>query len=106
MNSGSQISLAVTTVLTLIAYRFAVDTDVPELPYITRLDAFILASTLLVFGSLVEVIVTTRLAEEARIPLARTIDRCSRVIVPAVFIVLSVVIFLYWPPAVFGGSGH
>jgi hypothetical protein len=38
--------------LTLIAYRFAVDSQLPRLPYMTRLDLFTLASTLLVFFSL------------------------------------------------------
>jgi len=103
-NSGSQISLAVTTVLTLIAYRFAVDAEVPKLPYTTRLDAFILASTLLVFGSLVEVIVTTNLAEHGRIDFARAIDRRSRVIVPIVFLILSAICFLYWPPRALSAS--
>jgi hypothetical protein len=45
--------------LTLIAYRFAVDSQLPRLPYMTRLDAFILTSTLLVFFSLIEVLITT-----------------------------------------------
>jgi hypothetical protein len=42
---------AATSMLTLIAYRFAVDSQLPALPYMTRLDAFILTSTLLVFFS-------------------------------------------------------
>jgi neurotransmitter-gated ion-channel len=36
--SNSQISIAVTSMLTLIAYRFAVDSQLPRLPYMTRLD--------------------------------------------------------------------
>ena len=46
--------------LTLIAYRFAIGSEVPKLPYLTRLDAFILASSLLVFLSLIEVMLTTK----------------------------------------------
>src|SRR4051812_36284102 len=42
--SNSQISIAVTSMLTLIAYRFAVDGQLPRLPYMTRLDTFFLAS--------------------------------------------------------------
>ena len=58
-NSNTQFSVAVTSMLTLIAYRFAVDTQLPRLPYMTRLDVFFLISTLLVFFSLIEVLVTT-----------------------------------------------
>ena len=45
VHSNSQISIAVTSMLTLIAYRFAVDSQLPRLPYMTRLDAFILTCT-------------------------------------------------------------
>ena len=58
-NSSTQFSIAVTSMLTLIAYRFAVDTQLPRLPYMTRIDVFFLISTLLVFFSLIEVLVTT-----------------------------------------------
>ncbi len=84
-NAGSQISVAVTSMLTLIAYRFAVGGEVPRIPYMTRLDTFILASTVLVFLSLVQVMITTRLARREQIALARRIDRWSRALVPLAF---------------------
>src|SRR5213595_1312449 len=58
INASSQVSIAMTSMLTLIAYRFAIDSQLPLLPYMTRLDVFILASTLLVFFSLIEVVAT------------------------------------------------
>ena len=57
----------------------------PKLPYLTRLDSFILMSSLLVFLSLIEVMFTTKLANRDRLDLARTIDRRSRWIFPLVF---------------------
>jgi hypothetical protein len=93
-NGSSQISVAVTSMLTLIAYRFAVGAEVPKLPYLTRLDAFILASSLLVFLSLIEVLVTTRLATDNRVDLARRIDRGCRFVFPLVFIAFTTAIFL------------
>jgi cadmium resistance protein CadD (predicted permease) len=84
---------AVTAMLTLIAFRFAVDRDIPKLPYLTRLDAFILASTFLVLFSLIEVMVTNKLANRKRVELAQTIDRYSRMVFPSVFGILMVVIF-------------
>ncbi len=84
-NAGSQISVAVTSMLTLIAYRFSVGGEVPRIPYMTRLDTFILASTTLVFISLVQVMITGSLARREQAALARRIDRWSRVVVPVVF---------------------
>lgn len=85
-DASTQVGVSVTAMLTLIAYRFAVDSDVPRLPYLTRLDAFILMSSLLVFLSLIEVMVTTKFAHRDRLALARTIDRRCRWIFPLVFL--------------------
>ena len=89
-NAGSQISVAVTSMLTLIAYRFAVGGEVPRIPYTTRLDTFILASTVLVFLSLIQVMITTKLARREQITLARRIDRWSRALVPLAFAAATV----------------
>jgi neurotransmitter-gated ion-channel len=91
INASSQISVSVTSMLTLIAYRFAVDSQLPRLPYMTRLDAFILTSTLLVFVSLIEVLVTTSLNNKQ----AKKIDRYSRVILPVIFAIASIATFGY-----------
>jgi hypothetical protein len=93
-DTGPQISVAVTTMLTLIAYRFALDSEVPKLLYVTRMDAFVLNSTLLVFLSLIEVLITTKLAAAGRLPLARRVDFHARWVFPAVFTTLSLLIFL------------
>jgi hypothetical protein len=93
-NSSTQFSVAVTSMLTLIAYRFAVDSELPRLPYMTRLDVFFLISTLLVFFSLIEVLITTILDNNHRKKQAQTIDRYCRIIFPAVFLSASIVIFM------------
>ena len=93
--SNTQFSVAVTSMLTLIAYRFAVDSQLPRLPYMTRLDVFFLISTLLVFFSLIEVLVTTILDNNGRPALAKKIDRYCRVIVPLIFVIASVAIFAH-----------
>jgi hypothetical protein len=94
-NSSTQFSIAVTSMLTLIAYRFAVDTQLPRLPYMTRLDVFFLISTLLVFFSLIEVLVTTILDNNQQIARAKKLDRYCRVIVPAIFVIASIAIFAH-----------
>ncbi len=82
---GPQISVATTTMLTLIAFRFAVNDSLPKISYLTRLDGFILASTVLVFLSLIEVTATTRLGRIQRLEAALRLDRWSRVAFPAAF---------------------
>lgn len=93
-DANSQLAVAVTAMLTLIAYRFAIDSDIPELPYLTRLDSFILASTVLVFLSLIEVLVTNKLANRDQMATARKIDRVSRVVFPTGFAILTAAVFL------------
>ncbi|HLC11705.1 MAG TPA: hypothetical protein VJK31_00470 [Chthoniobacterales bacterium] len=95
VTSNSQISIAVTSMLTLIAYRFAIDNQLPRLPYTTNLDAFILMSTVLVFFSFIEVLVTTILENQKRNRLAITIDRSCRVIFPVIFLLASMTIFVH-----------
>jgi len=83
--AGTQVSVAITTMLTLIAYRFAIGTDIPKVSYLTRLDDFILISTLLVFATLIEVVVTAVMAKAGHIEKARVVDLWARWIVPLGF---------------------
>ncbi len=93
IHSSAQVSIAITSMLTLIAYRFATDNQLPRLPYMTRLDAFILMGTVLIFFSLIEVITTTILETNHRARLAKTIDRCCQLIFPAIFATATFAIF-------------
>jgi hypothetical protein len=95
IHSNSQISIAITSMLTLIAYRFATDNQLPRLPYMTRLDAFILMGTVLIFVSLIEVITTTILETNHRVRLSKTIDRWCRLIFPAIFAAATFAIFAH-----------
>ena len=95
VHSSSQISVAVTSMLTLIAYRFAIDSQLPRLPYMTRLDAFILTGTVLVFFSLIEVLITTILETSQQRELAKKIDRYCRAIFPVIFGIASIAIFVH-----------
>jgi hypothetical protein len=93
-SAGTQISVATTSMLTLIAYRFLLDHLVPRLPYMTRMDYFTLGSTVLVFLTLVEVVVTSSLARGGQKDRARRIDRLSRVFFPSAFVAVTLLSFL------------
>jgi VIT1/CCC1 family predicted Fe2+/Mn2+ transporter len=57
------IGTATVSMLTLIAYRFALGGLIPKVSYFTRMDSFITASTLLVFLALLVAILTGKLAK-------------------------------------------
>ncbi|MHA1530131.1 MAG: hypothetical protein ACTSVG_14015 [Alphaproteobacteria bacterium] len=86
--SGTQVSVAITSILTLIAYRFAVGVSLPKVEYMTRLDLFILGSSILVFVSLVQVVVTSNFAKTDRIIKARRIDLWCRWLFPIGFVLI------------------
>jgi len=61
----------------------------------TRLDVFFLISTLLVFFSLIEVVITTILENNQQKARAKKIDQYCRVIVPVIFGIASIAIFAH-----------
>jgi hypothetical protein len=93
--ASTQISVSVTSMLTLIAYRFSIDGMLPKVSYLTRMDFFILGSTVLVFGALLMVVVTSVTARDGQIERARTMDRISRVVFPLVFVVVGSVALIF-----------
>jgi cadmium resistance protein CadD (predicted permease) len=81
--------IATSSMLALIAYRFSIGADVPKLPYLALPDTFILISAILVFLSLLEVMVTTALALNGKVEVARALDRHSRWVFPRLFLIAS-----------------
>jgi hypothetical protein len=92
--SGTQVGVAMTSMLTLIAYRFAVASQLPKISYMTLIDIFLLGATLLVFASLVEVMITSYLARSDRLQLARRIDALMRLVFPLALAGVFVLAFL------------
>jgi len=84
-NAGTKIGVATTAMLTLIAYRFVVESQVPRVPYLTRLDLFICPDTLLILSSLFMVTMTAFLVRIEKESLARNIDRVWRIVFLVVF---------------------
>ena len=60
----------------------------PKVAYMTRLDYFILGSTILVFITLIEVLITSALAKAKRKSVAKKWDLWCRWLFPAAFLVL------------------
>jgi hypothetical protein len=86
---ASQISVSVTAMLTMIAYRFALAGMMPRLTFLTSLDYFVLASTLMVFLSMIEVVYTAHLSTRDQLDKARKVDRMARWIMPPVYFAMA-----------------
>jgi len=89
----TRMSVAVTTMLTLIAYRFALGRLVPNLTYLTRFDYFMLGSTIMIFLMLLAVAASAYLVGTDRRPLALRIDRWLR---PGFCVLFAAVLLLSW----------
>jgi hypothetical protein len=91
---GPQIGMSATSMLTLIAFQFAMAGILPRLSYFTELDAFITASTGLVFLALLESLTTSYLVSVERKELALRMDRICRWAFPLAFIGVMIGIFV------------
>jgi len=90
----ARMSVAMTTMLTLISYRFALGRSIPTLTYLTRFDYFMLASTVLVFVILVVVSLEAYLVSREKVALCNRIDFWARCTFPIVFGIVFV--FAWW----------
>jgi hypothetical protein len=90
----ARMSVVMTTMLTLISYRFALGRVIPTLTYLTRFDYFMLASTVLVFLILVVVSLEAYLVSREKVALCNRIDFWARCIFPVVFGIVFV--FAWW----------
>ena len=89
---GTNIGVATTSFLTLVAYLFAVAHLLPRVSYFTRMDEFILLSTLMVFISLLQTAATTTLIPR-KTPLMARVDRWSRIVYPVMLLAVLGVSF-------------
>ncbi len=85
---GPQIGVSTASVFTLIAYRFSLGFLLPRVAYFTRMDKYVLLSTVLVFLALGEAITTCKIAAEGKKDLALRIDRWARVIYLILFAIV------------------
>jgi hypothetical protein len=91
----AQVGISATSILTLIAFQFTVGVLLPRIGYLTRMDKFILFSSVLVFLALVEGVMTSALASKGRKELALKFDSWSRVLFPAAFVMLTLAAFVF-----------
>lgn len=91
--SGTQIGMSATSMLTLIAFQFAIGNILPRLSYFTVLDKFITVSTVMVFLALIESVSTSYLIYNQKKDKAMRMDQICRWAFPSAFVVLILFIF-------------
>ncbi len=91
---GAQVGVSTASILTLFAFQFSFGFVLPKVSYLTRMDFFVLGSTILVFLALTESVLTSVLAAKGKHSLAIRIDRWSRFSFAVVLIIILIVSFL------------
>ena len=89
----SRIGLAATSMLSMIAYLFALSSILPRISYLTRADKFTIGAAVLIFLALVVTTFASALGRKS-IDQALLVDRSSRIVFPLAF--LFVTAFSFW----------
>lgn len=89
---GNQILVAVTTILTIIAFAFAIESNLPKVPYVTYIDAFFLCCYIFVFLSVLELMAVNVALRNSGRGRALKIRRFACWFVPTVFILLNAIL--------------
>ncbi len=86
---SSQVQIAVTTILTIIAFALAISLTLPRVPYLTFADAFFLTCYIFAFVTMVELTAVHIAYRNDRRGLATRIRHVARWAVPATFMVIT-----------------
>ncbi|HKF27651.1 MAG TPA: hypothetical protein VKB29_00380 [Candidatus Binataceae bacterium] len=90
---SNQVQIAITTILTVIAFAFAISATMPRVPYLTYIDAFFLVCYVFVFVAIVELMaVHLSHRTERSTDLGIQIQRISRWAVPLAFLVTNLIL--------------
>jgi len=93
----TQVTIVVTTILTVIAFAFAISATMPRVPYLTYIDAFFLLCYVFVFFSMVELMVVhvTHRSERQR-DLGVRLRHVFRWLLPSAFAACNLAIALHF----------
>jgi hypothetical protein len=90
---GTQIGLSATVMVICVIFMLNLGTVLPKVPYLTRVDRFVVGSLVLVFLALIEAVTSGGIAAAGKGELARKLDWWSRFIFPAAFVVVFIFAF-------------
>jgi hypothetical protein len=93
-NLNPQVSVAATSILTLIAYFMSLSELLPHVSHLTLLDEFVFACLCFVFLAYVEAVATSRMARDPkRLATAVRLDRGCRIVFPIAY---AAIVLFYW----------
>jgi hypothetical protein len=92
--TGTNIGIATSAFLTLVAYLFAITVMLPRVSYVTRMDRFILLATVTVFAGLIQTVANTVLVRRDNKRLVERMDWWSRIIYPVLLVLVLGVSFV------------
>jgi len=90
---SANLGISATSFLTLVAYLFAIAVLLPRVSYITRMDRFILLSTVVVFLSLVQTVASAAFVKKGKVGSVTRIDLGSRAVYPILLLIILFVSF-------------
>lgn len=91
--TGTNIGISTSAFLTLVAYLFAITVLLPRVSYVTRMDRFILLSTLMVFAGLLQSAWNAIMIGKQKRKIAEIVGLWSRAVYPALLIAVLVCSF-------------
>jgi hypothetical protein len=94
--ASSQVTIAVTTILTIIAFALAISLTLPRLPYLTFADAFFLTCYIFAFVTMVELTAVHVAYRNERHMLAARIRRTARWLVPTAFVATNSIVMVHF----------
>jgi len=94
--ASSQVTIAVTTILTIIAFALAISLTLPRVPYLTFTDAFFLTCYVFAFVTMVELTTVHVAFRNERRKLAARIRYTARWLVPTAFVVTNSIIIAHF----------
>jgi hypothetical protein len=84
-----QLSVALSALLTMIAFLFAISSSLPKVPYLTYIDVFFLIDFLFAFAVLAELLVVHQAIVNGRSARAARLRRLSRVLFPLAYLLCN-----------------
>ncbi len=93
---SSQVQIAVTTILTIIAFALAISLTLPRVPYLTFADAFFLTCYIFAFVTMVELTAVHIAYRNERRRTAAKIRGTARWLVPSAFVVVNSILIVHF----------
>jgi hypothetical protein len=93
---SSQVTIAVTTILTIIAFALAISLTLPRVPYLTFADAFFLTCYVFAFVTMVELTAVHIAYRNNGRKLAGKIRHTARWLVPTTFVTTNLIVMTHF----------